>query len=77
MLNAKEIEYLLDTLCREMGFCLPPDDQNRLQENPPNEVKAFTDEIFFAEGLDPQYVRRDLYRAVMAKVTEAFQKEEE
>lgn len=77
MLNAKEVEFLLSKLCVDLGFCLPADEWVRFQENPPNEINVFTDAIFIAEGLNPQYAERKLYRQVQAVIAEAFQKHDE
>ncbi len=54
-LRSKRITYLLDELCVELGFCLPPDERARLQNKPPESIDAFTDAIFRAEALDPLY----------------------
>ncbi len=49
-----KVESLLDELCVDLGFCLPPDERVRLQDSPPHDVDAFTDAVFVAEGLDPR-----------------------
>ena len=74
MLNPNETESLLSELCFELGFCLPPEDEDKLIETPPNTVEAFTDAVFLAEGLDPQNADRHLYRQVRDKVAETFQR---
>jgi hypothetical protein len=74
MLTRAETESLLSKLCIELGFCLPPEDDARLIESPPDTVEAFTDAVFIAEGLNPEYAERHLYRQVRDKVAEAFQK---
>jgi hypothetical protein len=33
---------LLDDLCAKLGYCLPPDDQRRIVDDPPDAVDAFT-----------------------------------
>ena len=75
MLNTTEAESLLSKLCVELGFCLPPENENRLIENPPKTIDDFTDAVFRAEGLNPQYAERHLYRQVRDKVAEAFEKQ--
>ncbi|MGH9766433.1 MAG: hypothetical protein ACREAB_03285 [Blastocatellia bacterium] len=77
MLNSNDVYFLLSRLCIELGFCLPPDEWNRLQENPPGEINEFTNKVFVAEGVDPQYAPRDLYRQVKAIVEDAFEKQAE
>ncbi|MBC7796833.1 MAG: hypothetical protein H7Z37_08175 [Pyrinomonadaceae bacterium] len=74
MLDVAEVESLLSKLCIDLGFCLPPEDENLLREKPPSDVDAFTDAVFLAEGLDPQHVDRHLYRQVREVVWQAFEK---
>jgi hypothetical protein len=47
-----EIPWLLDEPCVEMGFCLSADVRQDLISAPPEDVGAFTDAVFAAEGLD-------------------------
>jgi hypothetical protein len=72
MLSELEVQRLLDKLCVDLGFCLPPQEQVRLSANPPDDVCAFTDAVFLAEGLNPQSADRHTYRAVCDYVTDAF-----
>lgn len=74
MLNPVVAESLLSKLCVELGFCLPPESHNQLVESPPNTVEDFTNAVFLAEGLNPEYVERHLYRQVRDKIAETFQK---
>ena len=74
MLDAAEVESLLSKLCIDLGFCLPPEDENRLCAEPPGDVDAFTDAVFLAEGLNPQYADRHLYRRVREVVSGAYEK---
>ncbi len=48
------VQRLLDDLCADLGFCLPPSERLRLREAPPTSVDAFTDAVFRAEGMDPR-----------------------
>jgi hypothetical protein len=48
MLSELEVQRLLDKLCVDLGFCLPPQEQVRLSANPPDDVCAFTDAVFFS-----------------------------
>lgn len=73
MLNGDDTKKLLDTLCVKLGFCLPPDQIERLVAKPPPDVAGFTDHVFRAEGLDPDSGRRRLYRQVRDVVREAFE----
>jgi len=70
-LDATRIERLLYELCVEQGFCLPPHEQTRLQNNPPKDVDAFTDAVLLAEGLNPQY-EKQLRRGVQDCVARHF-----
>lgn len=63
---------MLDKLCIELGFCLPPEEYTKLSNSPPTTVKAFTDAVFVAEGLEPEYADRHLWRQVRDRVTEYF-----
>ncbi len=67
-----QIQRLLDQLCGRLGFCLPPEDQLRLRENPPEDARSFNDAVFVAEGLDPETADRHLYRLVRDLVARAF-----
>ena len=71
-MNRTPIEALLDKLCVELGFCLPPAEEARLVSSPPTSVKAFTDAVFMAEGLDPQLADKHLWRQVRDRVIEYF-----
>jgi hypothetical protein len=53
MLSASEVEWLLDTLCVDLGFCLPPAARKILIEHPPTGPDDFTDAVFVAEGSIP------------------------
>ncbi|MBV9927571.1 MAG: hypothetical protein JOZ96_21315 [Acidobacteria bacterium] len=72
-LRSRHIAYLLDELCIELGFCLPPDEQMRLQDEPPEDVDAFTDAVFRAEGLEPT-ANLQLRHQVRAKVAGWFER---
>jgi hypothetical protein len=70
-LNATVVSRLLETLCVEMGFCLPPIEQQRLIANPPADIDAFTKAVFVAEGMD-QKLHRQLSKQVRERVAQAF-----
>ncbi len=71
-MNRSPTELLLDRLCAELGFCLPPEQYARFVTSPPTSVRAFTDAVFLAEGLDPQLADKHLWRQVRDRVTEHF-----
>lgn len=72
MRNRDRIQRLLDKLCVELGFCLPPAEQEAMGAAPLNEVRAFVDRVFRAEGLDPETADRQLYRQVHDRVADMF-----
>jgi hypothetical protein len=70
-MSPAQIESLLYELCSVLGYCLPPNEHERLKSDPPGDVDAFTDAVIRAEGLDPNadiplHLRRDV-RARVAK----------
>jgi hypothetical protein len=73
-LTENELQRLLDRLCVQLGFCLPPEGQQRLRENPPSDVLSFTDTVFVEEGLDPATADRRLYRQVRDVIAESFRR---
>ncbi len=74
MLSELALRRLLDKLCVELGFCLPPEGQQRLVENPPADVLSFTDAVFIEEGLDPSTADRHLYRQVRDLIADSFRR---
>lgn len=76
MPSEPEIHKLLWDLCVQLGFCLPPEEERRLKDEPPKDVRAFTDAVFRAEGLDPLTADRRLYRQVRDLVAAAFNRSE-
>jgi hypothetical protein len=67
-----DVTKLLDDLCVQLGYCLPPDDQARLISDPPASVDAFTDAVIRAEGLDPMLIASDQRQQVWRMVAAAF-----
>ncbi len=65
------VASLLAELCVDLGFCLPPEEYDRLRDAPPRAVDAFTDAVFVAEGLDPRLDTR-LRRQVRERVVRHF-----
>jgi hypothetical protein len=74
MPTSDELEYLLENLCVELGFCLQGEAYNRLIENPPPDIASYTDAVFRAEGLDPRLADRKLYSQVRTRVEQAFER---
>ena len=74
MLSEDDARHLLDELCVEFGFCLPPDERARLATAPPDDVEAITRAVFLAEGLPPERASRRIYREVRDSVAAAFRR---
>ena len=66
------MEALLRQLCVELGFCLPAAEEARLAEHPPDDVDAFADAIFVAEGMDPQLANKRLWHQVRDRIVAHF-----
>jgi hypothetical protein len=71
MLTERQIQALLDDLCRRLGICLPLSFQKRLKNSPPTNAVRFAEVVYRAEGLDPA-LGGELYKAVVARVEQVF-----
>jgi len=67
-----EVRALLDKLCIELGFCLPPLAKHQLEQAPPDEADEFARAVFTAEGLDPESADLHLFRQVRRYIAEAM-----
>ena len=67
-----DVERLLDALCADLGFCLRHAERSRLVERPPDDAATFANEVFLAEGLNPELADRHLYRQVRDRIAEAM-----
>ena len=67
-----DVGKLLNDLCVVYGYCLPPDDQERIIADPPQTIDAFTDAVIIAEGLDPVRMDADSRRELRRMVAAAF-----
>jgi hypothetical protein len=65
--GANQVQRLLDELCTDLGFCLPPPEQERLRQSPPSSVGAFADAVFAAEGMHPR-LDKQLFRQVCERI---------
>jgi len=68
-----EVDALLSKLCVELGFCLPPKECERFRTSPPTDVREFANQVFRAEGLEPERADTQLWRQVRDLVAEAFE----
>ena len=75
-MNRSSTELLLDRLCTELGFCLPPAERARLVASPPTTVEDFTKAVFIAEGLDPELADKHLYRQVRDRIVDHLKRGE-
>jgi hypothetical protein len=71
MLEYNDCQKLLDKLCIDLGFCLPPSKAQDLVNNPPMSVGEFTNAVFIVEGLNPELADRRLYRQVRDRIQNA------
>jgi hypothetical protein len=71
--SSQAIQRLLDELCVDLGFCLPPWEQTKLSNSPPPSIDAFADAVFLAEGLAPHLADKQLWKKVRAVVAKHFQ----
>ena len=63
------VEAMLYELCVRLGFCLPPEEHERIKAQPPLDAEGFTDAVFIAEKMDSQrnlHLRRQV-RDVVAR----------
>jgi hypothetical protein len=74
VLGRDEVWFLLKTLCEQWGYCLPPQEHERILNNPPLTVYEFTDEVFVADGEDPSSADKKLLNGVRTIVSAAFAK---
>jgi hypothetical protein len=75
MPSRDQIESLLYDLCVTYGFCLPDTEHDKLVDDPPGTVDAFTAAVYRAEGMDPSDPTprlRQLHEKVRARVAETF-----
>ena len=71
-LTPHQVRCLLDELCIDLGFCLPPSDIERLMEDHPLDARNFADEVFRAEGMDPATSDLRLWRQVRDRIHAHF-----
>lgn len=63
---------LLNDLCVRLGYCLPPEDVQRIIADPLTSVDAFTDAVVEAEGFDPVLMATEQRQQVRRMVAAAF-----
>lgn len=67
-----EVRELLNELCADLGFCMPPHARSQLARTTPNESDAFARAVFKAENLDPDLADRRLFLQVRDRIADAM-----
>jgi hypothetical protein len=65
------VETVLFELCSERGICLGPEEHAQMLEMPTDDLDAFVNAIFRADGFEEPYERR-LWRGVRDHVALRF-----
>ena len=63
--HGSRAELALSELCSELGYCLPPDEQETILTSPPPDAEAFVDAVLIAEGQDPELVLKQDRRPML------------
>jgi len=72
-MSPRQVELLLQELCVKLGFCLPPKEIVRIEQNPETDIDAFTDDVIRSEGIDPiNGISLEFRRSVRAIVKNHF-----
>ena len=72
LLSKREVESLLDKLCVDLGFCLPPKPRARIIANPPRNPHRFSEVVMKAEGFESAG-HSELFEQVFGYVLHAFE----
>jgi hypothetical protein len=76
-MDPTEVRQLLDELCVDLGFCLPPSAKSQLEQEPPDQAEAFARAVFIAEGLNPDSADLHLFRQVRSRISDAMHRSTE
>ena len=66
-----ELKILLDELCIELGFCLPPDAIRNILEKTNISAEEFTQFVLLGEGMKPE-IEIQHFRTIKNKFTSKF-----
>jgi hypothetical protein len=66
-----DLRKVLNWLCVEWGFCIPPKDRNRIANSHHLDAGKFAAEVLIAEGLDPE-LEREWFRKIRSRFVEQF-----
>jgi hypothetical protein len=67
----RELQYLLDDICRDWGFCLRPDARRQIAGRDKLDSSTFAAAVLRAEGFMPEYEKKWM-RLLMARFEEHF-----
>ena len=73
VLAPAEVDALLSKLCVKLGFCLPPSECERFRTSPPTDVREFANQVFRAEGIEPERADTQVWRQVRDFIADAFE----
>ena len=57
-IRERQLRDLLHSLCVQWGFCIPPDDRERIATAQHLSADDFAREVLKAEGLNPEYEKQ-------------------
>jgi hypothetical protein len=67
----RDLRDLLHWLCVEWGFCIPPNDRDRIATSQQLDAATFAAEVLLAEGLNPE-CERSWVRKIKHRFVEQF-----
>jgi hypothetical protein len=73
MLSDRDVDLLLEDLCVNGGYCVPPQVNAQLRNAPPGTPETFAETVVRAEGFDPALNPHE-YRSVLKVVARAFRR---
>ncbi len=67
----RKIDNLLVELCVKQGFCLPPEEHDRIVSLGKWEAESFARDVISSEGLKPEYETKH-FRSIRNRFIEVF-----
>ncbi len=71
----REIRYLLYDLCVDWGFCVPPQDAERISVQEQYTAEQFATDVLVADGMNPEYEKK-WFKKISAKFVERLGSDE-
>ncbi|KRR23666.1 hypothetical protein CQ14_32105 [Bradyrhizobium lablabi] len=68
------LSHLLDELCVDWGFCIPPADARRIASTTPLTADQFAHAVLTAEGFVPEYEKR-WFKQIRQRFVDGFGQE--